>query len=58
MDEDGWAIVGHGTVKWQTVMDALKQTLHAYIMNTTSRVMRNGLPPLTGVSKEILREWL
>ena len=26
VDEDGWADVGHGVVKWQTVMDALKQT--------------------------------
>jgi sugar phosphate isomerase/epimerase len=32
-DEDGWADVGHGTVKWQTVMEALRQTrcMH-YIM--------------------------
>lgn len=32
-DEDGWADVGHGTVKWQAVMDALRQTrcMH-YIM--------------------------
>ena len=26
VDEDGWADVGHGVVKWQTIMDALKQT--------------------------------
>ena len=26
VDEDGWADVGHGTVKWQALMDALKET--------------------------------
>ena len=26
VDEDGWADVGYGVVKWQAVMDALKQT--------------------------------
>ncbi len=33
IDEDGWADVGYGTVKWQAVMDALRQTrcMH-YIM--------------------------
>jgi sugar phosphate isomerase/epimerase len=33
VDEDGWADVGHGVVKWQAVMDALKHTrcMH-YIM--------------------------
>ena len=26
VDEDGWADVGHGVIKWKAVMDALKQT--------------------------------
>ena len=33
LNEDGWADVGHGTVKWKTMMEALRQTrcMH-YIM--------------------------
>ena len=31
-DEDGWADVGHGTMEWQGIMDALQATNCTYFV--------------------------